>query len=792
MVLIKKKKSVAIPSALAGRIPYQTCFEDEGMILAAGSYTKMYLVDDIKPANVQNFDQAVAQQRMENLLNSFPVDVSFQFLIHNKLVDEETYLSKVLLDPKYQDEELKEYTEQYDRVLADNFAIGHNNVHKTLYFILSVKADIPDDAVQIFRQLDTPVREAFNSMYGITIKGLTLTARLKVMYTIFNPEKGGFGQKIMLEGEGDKLDLGNLKYMKLTTKDLVAPSNWNSSVKLVDHTILNDGTDKVQYTRSFYINSIPKDISASFISDLTNISSNMLFSAVYEPIDSKAGFDAASEVVKNNTTITKKAKRDTVTDRKNKTVIQVEELKKWDESAYFSRAALETFKDAVAQSSKTFNCSFVITLYAENLDVLDSDTELLHISGAKFGASINCLDMQQTQGFQSCLPLGHSFIDAARILDIRRLATMSPIGVQDAAKKGGLYCGLNAINDTLILLNRKNNTVLSGMIAGTEHSGKSYQMKREIFNAAISTKDTINIISTTDEYKTFAEKIGGEVIEFGVPNLFNMEKGYGLLDDDHKVKAGFYDALFTALQNFSKSHTEDEAEQLGEKVEDEVVRLSSYLKENPDLDSEGIVSWIDDNKNDLPYIVDGLNKLQGNYNDVLPDAKKRIVVYRAHNSAEILMLMDYLWNKTITDKRQGKNNWIFIDSADDVLKLIQGADYFTKYLTSTSQLQTIMTFVIQDSVRLVNSPSYVVSLENAVGACGYIKLLDQGPIERKKYEDILGIPGALLPYISNVEPGKGLIISSATNLAFNDNFNELYSESSFKDLFHEAVEQIRF
>ena len=43
--------------------------------------------------------------------------------------------------------------------------------------------------------------------------------------------------------------------------------------------------------------------------------------------------------------------------------------------------------------------------------------------------------------------------------------------------------------------------------------------------------------------------------------------------------------------------------------------------------------------------------------------------------------------------------------------------------------------------------------------------------------------------MSSVSPGKGLIITPQSNIAFNDNFTEVYPESSFKNLFYIPVKQ---
>ena len=60
-------------------------------------------------------------------------------------------------------------------------------------------------------------------------------------------------------------------------------------------------------------------------------------------------------------------------------------------------------------------------------------------------------------------------------------------------------------------------------------------------------------------------------------------------------------------------------------------------------------------------------------------------------------------------------------------------------------------------------------------------LMNQGVIERRFYTQNLNIPSSLEPYITNVEPGKGIIITSASNVAFDDNFEE--ELSAFYQLF---------
>ena len=89
--------------------------------------------------------------------------------------------------------------------------------------------------------------------------------------------------------------------------------------------------------------------------------------------------------------------------------------------------------------------------------------------------------------------------------------------------------------------------------------------------------------------------------------------------------------------------------------------------------------------------------------------------------------------------------------------------------------------VIQSSVKLMSDNKTLIRLEELINCCTNYKLLNQGAIERKKYSELLNIPNSLINYITNVDYGKGLIITPSSNIAFDDNFVE--EKTAFYDLF---------
>ena len=102
-----------------------------------------------------------------------------------------------------------------------------------------MKADLPEDAVKRFRDIDEMIKELFGNVYGIEISGLALKTRLKVLYSMFNPGRDNFGSKTAISGSSE-FNFKNMKKLKLTTKDVIAPGSIDSKESHKDYMVLND------------------------------------------------------------------------------------------------------------------------------------------------------------------------------------------------------------------------------------------------------------------------------------------------------------------------------------------------------------------------------------------------------------------------------------------------------------------------------------------------------------------------------------------------------------------------
>ena len=733
------KKIKKASSKVAGKIPFQKV-HDGGLFEDRGYFTEMYSIGTLEAQ-----DAKILKYSLNKMYEKMPKDCTFQLLIHNALVTKEDYLRGVLV-PEKEYEQAKVYNE----LIIETTDIGHNNIKKCVYLVIGKKAASAEEARAYFESIEEDVQSAFKS---IPLTKMGTLERLEVFYRIFNATKNKFGSEADLNNDGN-IDLGNLKFMGITEKDMIAPKKWDTAQKYVDYTILDKGLDTECYSRTLFVNCVPKEISSNVIADLTSVSSNMLFSITYNPVDAKLGFDEVAQRVNENTTVVKKSKRDTLQDKKNKTVLSINERKEVSEQVYFNEAALEAVKLSVASEEPFMEVSVTITLFADTLEELDKNTDMMRISAMKFACNIKSLDMLQYEGFCSSLPLCKSRVDVSRFFNLKKMTDFSPVTAAASAKRGGIFSGLNALNDNHVFVRRKNGSDYAGVVIGAEKSGKTYQIKREIAGALFTTSDNVSIISMTDEYDEFVASLGGEISHIADLNPFYKTKGYELDGTGNALKKYFLNAL---------GKSEEETELL--MGHEDYFGNAEYMFDMVSEKCEAVAGAFGNISRDI----------------VGQESKARLRLFKAHTREDVLVFMEYLWNESIKDKIASKSNWLFVDAIDAVLKNEEALSYLLKYIKQTRALQNVVTFVIQEIPVLMHEPGTAISAEELITECGYVKLLNLGPVERKKLVEILNIPNALIPFVTNVEHSKGLIITSVANTPFDDSF--LDSNSEFTSMF---------
>lgn len=754
-----KKTSVNTANYITSKIPYVRCYEECGIFeIEPNRYSVTYAIDAPEELSGQQYVKEIAYTCMENILVALQ-GFTFRFTIRNSHVSEEEYLKSISL-PENKEDKINEVISDYNNVLKGNVNIGHNNFKMSLYLTVVTDAEVPDDALARFQSIEETLVSEFHNLYGYKARLLTLSERLEVLYDIYHPDMDSpaFGSKVDYDGNG--FSVASMKRMKMNTKDVIAPKFYEAKER--DYLRLGD-----KFGRMLFINSIPTSVSDSLLSDLISISSNSMVSVTYQPIDADFGFKASANLVKNNIEVRNIPVRDTIEDRKKHRIERKETMIRETEETYFHKVALRVFTDSAAKGQPAVLTTFVIALFADTLDDLERDTTLLKISASKYNCPIKPFDLQQHEAFVSVLPLGSMKVDVPRLFNIDRLSKLLPVNIQSLFEREVTLQGLNEINDNFVLIDRRNYPL--GLISGMKTSGKTFAVKREAVNTLMSTNDTVVIVAPklkekNTDYEALVKSLDGIICESILTDLFSADDDYGLMSSKSSFKKMFLEAFMTLKLGFHKKRYTSEELQT---VYDEVSKEADALCNQDDF--VAAVTYARTHGNDFKLF----NRAIMNYvpTSTYPDFNEsRLNLVYFSTPSELLLQIDYLWNYAIAMKKANRNVWIYIDGIDEFLYSPVTSDYLIGLLDKCKTLKVPMTMVVQDSAKIVSNDTAKIEFDYLLEKIEYFKLLSQGVIERRKYVEKLDIPQTLVPYITDVEPSEGVIITPSANLSFNDRF----------------------
>ena len=750
--MLKKTKNAKQPSEqvnkfLVSKVQFTNCYTEAGMIeTRPGVYTRSYEITT--PDNLTASDCDVAQVRkcMFDILSYFVSQFTCQMFVRNSEIDKEGYMDEVLLIPDKEDE-VNRCIKDYNDVIEENVDIGHNNYRRSVYFILSLAEDTPDRAAKIFEKIDAEVRNRFAKMYGYVAKPQTIQERLYMIRQLYNPDDGMSFKELSDYFE----EQVSRKRHKPFAKQLVFPRKYEWKHR--DYLKVGD-----KYVRMLFINSLPTAVPDSVLNDLMSVSSDSVLSIIYEPMDTALGTSTAERLVKNNTIEKVVAVRDSVEDRKmRRTTTKVEVINE-TEKDYFNAQANELFRQAKEKKEPVILASFVIALFAEDKDQLDRDTKMLRLSASKYASQIRVCDLMQDKAFQSMLPLADSRLNVYRTFRASQLAAIQPLDVHDLFNKTKAFHGLNGISDNLVLLDRRNYP--SGIICGVEHSGKSFAMKREIANTMMTTDDEVILITKSiSPYRSFTKDLGGSFLSPWSPDPFSSR--------DVALKELFLDAyIYYARGNMEKKLTETEKQDEIKAIEEEstVLRKELSLAEAMEIIRKRPATFSMFNSVFRDYEISESKTFE-----TLPNRLKTVPVSSDTELLTMMMAASAYINKRFME---GKSVWVYIDCIDSLLYSNPGSDFLIGFLRDADALRDPVTMVVQDSVHVITNQDAVIEYDYLVSKVSYYKLMTQGPVERRYYTEKLNIPESLVAYITDREPGEGVIATPAANIAFNDRFDK--------------------
>jgi len=179
------------------------------------------------------------------------------------------------------------------------------------------------------------------------------------------------------------------------------------------------------------------------------------------------------------------------------------------------REELEAYMDTLNNyDEKLFYTGCYVVLSAPSKQDLDADTTAL-ISNAKgAGFEFEPAHYEQIDALNTALPIGCRFCKVMQAIFTRPLSGFTPFTVHELYQPGGIFYGRNQISKNVIIGDRKTLKNGNGFTLGVTGGGKSVDVKQEMIQVFLNTKDDIIVIDPQNEYRSVAERLGGTFVDF--------------------------------------------------------------------------------------------------------------------------------------------------------------------------------------------------------------------------------------------------------------------------------------
>lgn len=748
-------------------------FEDGICEVEDGLYSKSIKFSDINYQIAKRDDQIDIFSRYCEFLNYFDPSINVQITINNRRIDQEDFKKRILLFVPKKDDGLNNYRHEYNQMLIDKALKGQNGIIREKYLTFTCNANSYEQAIQLLSRIETDVQANMKRL-GCINSVLSGNERCEFIHSIFNPDEPyRFEYEYLLENS-------------LCTKDFVAPDSFDFKEKRMFE--FGD-----RYGQVVYLKDLPSDLSDKLLSELSDLNCDLTINLHMNRVPQ----DKALDLVKGKIAFMEQQKID---EQKKAIKAGYDPEMIPHELKYSLLEANELLDDLLNKNQGMFKNTILIFTSAKSKKDLDENIYQISSICRKNNCKIGFLDYLQEEGINSTLILGKNHIDIKRTLTTASTGIFIPFTTQELFHNNGGYYGCNSLSKNMILVNRKSLKVANGFILGSPGSGKSLAAKREIANILLSTNDDVIVIDPEREYTALAKGIdnevyttkglNGEVINISAGskahiNPFDINLDYADDDNPISLKSEFILSLceisIGGRYGLSSAHktvidrtvllTYEEYFSNSNKIEPPTFKtFFNKLMEQPEPEAKEIALALE------IYIKGSLSVFSHQTNI---NINNRFVVFdtkdlgKQLNTIGLLVVLDQIWNRITQNRKIGRRTWIYIDEIYLLFKNEYSDNYLFELWKRARKWGAIPTGITQNVEDLLRSDNARSMLSNSE----FIYMLNQASSDRDELAHLLNISDQQLNYVTNSDPGHGLIFAGNAIIPFEDDFpkkTELY------------------
>ena len=132
----------------------------------------------------------------------------------------------------------------------------------------------------------------------------------------------------------------------------------------------------------------------------------------------------------------------------------------------------------------------------------------------------------------------------------------------------------------------------------------------------------------------------------------------------------------------------------------------------------------------------------------------------------MLIVLDAIWNRITVNRNRGKRTWIYMDEIYLLFANEYSANFLFELYKRARKWGAIPTGITQNVEDLLRSELARRMLSNS----DFIMMLNQAPSDRAELARLLNISATQLSYVTNSDPGQGLLFSGNSIIPFIDKF----------------------
>ncbi len=746
-------------------IPFQRMFPDGICRVTETYYTKTIQFQDINYQLSQNEDKTAIFDGWCDFLNYFDASVHFQLTFLNMAANKDTYGTQITI-PLRGDEDDAIRTE-YTQMLRDQLAKGNNGLIKTKYLTFGIEADGMKTAKPRLERIETDILNNFKRL-GVAAEPLNGTDRLRLLHDMLRID----------DPAPFRFSWDWLAPSGLSVKDFIAPS----SFEFAKGNYFGIGQKRGAVS---FLQILAPELNDRMLADFLDMESSLIVTMHVQSVDQVSAIKTIKRKI-------------TDLDR-----MKIEEQKKAVRSGYdmdiipsdlatYGAEAKKLLQELQSRNERMFLLTFLVLNIADSVPKLRNNVFQASSIAQKYNCQLVRLDFRQAEGLMSSLPLGLNQVEIQRSLTTSAVAIFVPFTTQELYQNGSeaLYCGLNALSNNLIMVDRKFLKNPNGLILGTPGSGKSFAAKREIANVFFVTNDDIIICDPEAEYGPLVERLHGQVIKISPtsPHYINpMDLNLNYSDDENplSLKSDFILSLCELIVG-----GKDGLQPVEKTIIDRCVRmvyrdylndpkpenmpvledLYHELRRQEEKEAQYVATALE------IYVTGSLNVFNHRTN---VDIQNRIVAFDIKELGKqlkkigMLVVQDQVWNRVTVNREAHKATRYYIDEFHLLLKEEQTAAYSVEIWKRFRKWGGVPTGITQNVKDLLASRE----VENIFENSDYIYMLNQANGDRQILAKQLNISPHQLSYVTHSGEGEGLLFYGNIILPFVDRFpkdTELY------------------